>query len=1050
MRLNCVCAEADPCNCRAIGVSALPESYAALTFDCLFGDGRLAQSKGFPVGTRLKKVAKLMAKNPAARAGKTFFKQTSALAGLAALAVAMPNVAQAQDVEEDEEVIVVTGTRIQQPDFVFANPVASADAETIQRSGVTNLTDFVQDMPALLNSFDSEESADTANPGTQGLNLLDLRGLGTSRTLVLVDGRRHVAGNEGSSAVDVNTIPVDLIQRVDVLTGGASAIYGADGVTGVVNFIMRDDYEGVSGRAQYGWSEQGGGENTFVSILAGRNFADGRGNVTLAFETSLTEAVNRDDRDYVRLGNRESLMEDPFGGPFTRNFFRDVRYIDTSPGGSVAVDWDGIYLGGPDTTGSVDGNGSLSGMDYLGDGSLWEEGVQSPSGFMIGGSGSRLDEFNDQLLPGLDRYTLNLRSHYDLGRHRVFGEAKWSRTETMFIAQPTYDFGLFMPIDNPFIPANIVADAMQPGNLGDDLGGVFMFRDNIDLGATTQAVDRDTYRTVIGLEGPVTNTIDYEVSMVWGRTETTNTYHTRNEERWAAAVDVVDNGSGPECRTASGLTFAAGECVPANIWGLGNLSQDAIDFVMTDLVHDIAISQFVLSAYVSGDSSEWFSLPAGPIGFAVGTEYREEESEYDHSDYAQSFPDDTFWNGNGVDSRGRYDVAEIFGEVEVPLLRDMPYAEDLTFDAAYRFSHYSSIGDAETWKYGLRYRPTEWLMFRGTQAQAVRAPNITELFQPAAETSDLIDDPCDQTNVNAGSIYRYDNCLAALTALGLADPDPNNFSNTASSSIPGLFTGNEDLDPETADTITYGFVVEPRFLPGLQIAVDYWEIELQDAIQFFSGQTIVDYCYDLPQPNQYCDLMERTPTAIVADSIPAGGVSFFTTTSVNVASFQTSGIDLAVRYRLNPEDWGIEQNIGRFQFALNATNLRDYTFQESPLSPPDEQVGEPNLPEWQAMFDVTWMMGNFTLNYGYSWFSETERFSPEQIANDPLIVDPAYFNYSERSVHDLYASYDIDDRYQIYGGVNNFTDQQPDRGAAAYPVGNLGRFFFVGARAKLN
>jgi outer membrane receptor protein involved in Fe transport len=994
---------------------------------------------------------------------KTFLSSTAIFAGVAAMMA--PGMAVAQDAVaevEEEEVIVVTGTRIARPDFEFANPIASADAETIVRSGVTNLTNFLTDMPALLNSFDSEESADTSGSGTQGLNLLDLRGLGTQRTLVLVDGRRHVSGDQFSGAVDINSIPVDLIQRVDVMTGGASAIYGADGVTGVVNFIMRDDFEGLTTRVQYGEAAEGGGQNSFLSVVGGRNFAEGRGNFTLGFETSLQDGVDRDQRDYTRLGRGESLLEVPGGGgAFTRDFFRDVRYIDTSPGGSVTVDFDGIYLGPDDTTGSVGGNGSLSGMDYLGDGSLWDEGEQSGSGFMVGGSGSLLDEFNDQLLPGLDRYTLNARAHYDIGVHRVFGEAKWSRTETFFVAQPTYDFGLFMPIDNAFMPANIQADALQPGNLGDVFGGVLMFRDNIDLGNTTQDVSRDTYRTVLGLSGPVTSNINYEVSMVWGRNETEIVYRARNNERWLAAVDVVDNGSGPECRSNDGVstpadwtaptffnTFNPGECVPANIWGVGNLSQEAIDWIMTDLTHTITNSQYVLNAFISGDTSDWFSLPAGPVGFALGAEYREEESEYDHDNVAESLPGETFWNGEGVDSRGRYDVAEVFGEIEVPILRDMALARDLTFDAAYRFSEYSSVGSTNTWKYGLRYRPTEWLMLRGTQARAVRAPNITELYQPATVTSELINDPCDQSAVNAGSAFRYANCLATFTALGLADPDPNNFVDTTSSSIDGLFVGNPDLDAETADTTTYGFVLEPSFLPGLSFSADYWEIELVDAIQFFDSQDIVDYCYDLPQPNQYCALVQRTPVPVVSTSSPAGGLIFFQRQAVNVAQFVTSGVDFAVRYRLDPANWGLD-NVGRFNVAFNATNLRDYTFIDA-LGTQDEQVDDPYLPEWQTVFDLTWMLGDLTLNYGWTWFSETERFNEDEIANDPLISDPAYFNYSERSTHDLFASYDISDRVQIYGGVNNFANQEPDRGVEAYPVSQLGRFFYLGARATFN
>ena len=268
---------------------------------------------------------------------RNILQYSTALVGMAAFAASLaPGAALAQDAVEDSDAIVVTGTRIAQPDFEFSNPVASVDAQTIQQSGATNLTDFMQDMPALLASFDTEAASDTGNGGgLQGLNLLDLRALGTARTLVLVDGRRHVAGQEGSAAVDVNTIPVDMVERVEILTGGASAVYGADGVTGVVNFIMRDDFEGFQVRAQHGWTEQGGGGDEFISALWGNNFANGRGNVMVGAEYSVTHALDFQERDIIAIGNAEAII----GGGIVRG----ARYLDTAPGGSFLDDCDGDY-----------------------------------------------------------------------------------------------------------------------------------------------------------------------------------------------------------------------------------------------------------------------------------------------------------------------------------------------------------------------------------------------------------------------------------------------------------------------------------------------------------------------------------------------------------------------------------------------------------------------------------------------------------------------------------------------------------------------------------
>jgi len=993
---------------------------------------------------------------------RTYWKSHSALFGVAAAAISAMAVSPTAAQEAGEDVIVVTGSRIVQPDYEFSNPVVSLSQETIQQAGATNITDFLIDLPSLVNSFDAEESADTEIGSSAGLNLLNLRNLGVDRTLVLVDGRRHVGSDPGSAAVDVNTIPLDLIERVEVLTGGASAIYGADGVSGVVNFVMKDDFEGLRVRGQTGWSEDGGGDNSFISLTAGTNFAEGRGNFTFAYELSNTTAVNSSDRDYARPGNREVLIENPADAaddPSVPDFIfaRDIRYFDTSPGGSVYTDFDF--------------GDSLSGVDFTGDGNAWVDGVQTGDFTMQGGSGSLLDQFVDQMLPGQDRQSANALFHYDLNRnHTFFAEAKWSQTKTQFQAQPTYDFFLFVPIDNPYIPTSIVNDALLPGNIGDAFGGVFVARDNFDLGFNTHDITRDTYRTVIGLEGTVTEGMDYQVSMVWGRAETQDIYRTRNNERWFAAIDAVDDGAGNiVCRSdfdgsipdgadpgSFGATFTpgAGQCVPVNIFG-PNVSDAARDWIMTDLKTESAISQFVLQAYLTGDSARLFELPAGPIGYAVGMEYREEESEYRTSDLEALAADlgyDITWASEGTDSGGRFDVFELFGEVEVPVLKDLPFIQEFTIDAAYRYSDYSSIGDANTWKFGATWRLNDMLMFRSTTARAVRAPNITELYLPNSQTFAELNDPCDDNQVNLGTGFRYANCVAALTALNAINPavptDPLLFNNTTSTSIPGRTGGNADLDAETSDTFTYGFVFSPGFIEGLTVSLDYYDIELKEAIQTFDAQTIVDYCYDLPQPNQYCDFVQRTAAGDPSLSVPAGGINGFSTQYVNVAQYIAAGYDLSVRYALDPANFGLRRYIGEFQLQLNATKLDELTFIESPLAEIDNDVGDVDTPKWQAVLDITWTYRDFTFNYGLSWFDDTRRVSDNTLAAEPDYLPAGYETYKPREVHDIYAAYDFNEQFRLYGGVNNVGDEQPERGNLSYPVGPLGRFFYVGASAS--
>ncbi len=965
-------------------------------------------------------------------------------AAMASSALAAPALAQ----EGNEEEIVITGTRIPRPDYEFSNPVVSVGADAIEYSGATNLTDFVSDVPALVGSFDSEKSADTSIGGLTGINLLNLRNLGEERTLTLVNGRRHVASQSGTQAVDVNTIPIGLIDRVEVLTGGASAVYGADGVTGVVNFILKDDYEGLEGRFQIGGAEQGGGGNTFASIIGGRNFAQGRGNIAFSFEYSGDSPVLRDQRDFTRLGNRRIFVnnpDDPLDDPNLPDLvpLNNIRYIDTAPGGGVITD--------------LDFGDSLSGEDFQGDGSPWVDGVDTGNFTMQGGSGSPLDLFTDELLPALDRWTFNLMGHYDLNANwRIEAEAKWAHIESTFEAQPTFDFGLFVPMDNAYMPASIRDDASLPGNIADAIGGVLVFRDNLDLGDTYHDVTRDTYRTVLALNGKIAEGLNFDLSYVWGQTDTDDRYRNRNNERFFAAIDAVDDGSGNiVCRSSIsgpgyipdnadpasfGSTFTPGPgdgCVPANIFG-PNISQAARDWISVDTLRTNTIRQQVVTAYFSGDSHALFQLPGGPIGYALGGEWRREESE-DFADPLEklgaSLGSDIVWAGQNLDTLGSFEVREAFAELNVPIVRDLPLFKEFSVDLAYRLSDYSTSGQTETWRYGGLWRVSDAFLLRATHARAVRAPNIFELFTPPLQTFELITDPCDGDEVDFGTSQRLANCT---TELGF---DPHTFDNTTSDAVEGVLSGNKDLQPEEADTITWGFVLQPPFIRGLTFSVDYYDISLEQAIQRYDAQTIVDKCYDLPQPNDFCGLLSRDPTTHFVDG--------FVQRYLNVSSYTTSGYDFTIRYDFSPEDWGWG-DWGDFAVQLIGNKLDDLTFVEVPGAEPDSDVSDPDAPEWQAVLDVTWRRGNWLVNYGYSWYDKTRRFEDREFVVEPDRASPQYHFYEDRSVHDIYVRHDWGDRFSVYGGINNITNQEPEPDDYNVPVSPLGRFFFVGARARFH
>ena len=998
-------------------------------------------------------------------------------------ALAQDQVAAADD-EATVEEVVVTGTRLRLPDYTLPNPVISTSAAQLEASGENNLTDFLQDLPALVSSVDDVFGADQATPSLVGLNLLNLRNLGTDRTLVLVNGRRHVSGDPGTAAVDINSIPTDLVERVDVQTGGSSAIYGADAVSGVVNFILKDDFEGLSTRTQVGAPEHGGGLTTFGSVLWGDNFADGRGNITVLGEYYNRDDVKFYDRDFTRPGRRQILVGNPAevdqsSGPpgdiiddptVPDNILtRGATYIDTSPEGSIITRNDFLFR-------------------YLGDGRPFVQPTQTGSFIGIGGSGSLLDLYNDDLLPGVERYAVNMLGHFDVSdRMTVFAELKYVHSNSDFVGQPSYDYGLYVPIDSPLLPASAVADFNAAAATGDDIAtelglppGVLIARDNFDLGSIAWDLARETTRGVVGLRGNITDNISYETSLNYGfSSQTQRGSNVRINERFFAATDIVtDPATGAlTCRSnldptavpfgdvfaqfpfdpaTFGTTFTPGAnsgCVPANIYGVGNLSQEAIDWINTNVVERSRISQLVWNGFISGTTENYFKIPTGgPVGFVFGAEYRREKSRY-NPDPIELLSEQLQYPltiaGRAATTIGEFSVAEAFTEVSLPLLTDKPFAKDLTMLGAYRFSDYSTAGETDTWNVGLRWAPNDSLMFRGTRARAVRAPNIVDLFQGRSQTFATFADPCDQANLGLGEnpALRRQNCDIDLALAGYA---PGTYQDTSSEALGGFIGGNPQLLSEDADTITYGVVFTPTVIPGFSMSLDYYEIKIVDAIQSFSAATIVRNCYDLPRPNDFCGLITRQGPG---DPAP-GRLSGFEQIPGNLATYKTSGYDISLRYRLDPRRYGVERDVGIFTLAVVGNALEDLVFTESSGAPPNEDDGERRetneaAPEYQATVDLTWERGPWMVNYGFNWFSPTRRFSATQQRNEPDYVEPQYFKYKARHEHDLQVAYRFaEDKYEVYGGVNNFTDQEPEPDDYIYPVSPLGRYYYVGLKTR--
>jgi outer membrane receptor protein involved in Fe transport len=952
--------------------------------------------------------------------------------------------------------IVVTGSRIARPEFAFPNPIQAFTSENLEQSGETNLTEFLVDSPALLGSSTSADNAgsNTTSALSVGGNFLDLRNLGIDRTLVLVNGRRHVGGFPGTAAVDINTIPLELIDRVDVLTGGTSAIYGADGVSGVVNFVMKRDFEGLRIRGQAGISQRGDAGARYFGITAGQNFADGRFNLTGSYEFGQDDRFSQLNRlNYGRTGptfrfvaNEDPSADDP--NVPDQAPLRDLRWADTSPGGAFDLDYDFV-------------------PDFTGEGKVYDLGTYVPNTFFtIGGDSTRQDIYFGDTLPQNERHIFNGLATFEVSPAlRLFAEGKYVRSTAGTFQQPIYDLYVQLYGDNAFLNQRfgdaVVGDALLTG------------RDSFDFGIREFKAKRDTLRSVVGADGRLGDNLRYELSYTFGQVKAEGiSPGQRLADRYYAAIDAVVNPANGQitCRInlpgqtviqnfgfvssqqygtlnpATGnyegpaITFRPGECIPLNIVGENAFSQEALDWVLETDRERARIRHNIVSGSLSGNTESLFSLPGGPIAYALGAEYRKESSRFTPSDLIQR---DAFLDlSQASPERGSFDVREVFAELDIPLLRRTLLADTLSVGGAIRYSDYSTIGSTTTWSVNGVYAPVRDITVRGTVSQAVRAPNLSELFGAPSGTAEFIPDPCGIDRITDGTSFRPANCRAALAALNINpatfDPNGDPISPTGSA-IQGRTSGNRGLQEETARTWTVGTVIRPRFLSGLQIAADWYDIRIRNAINTPAAFEVAELCYDQPTlDNVYCANLSREATT--------GYFSDFLVQPANVASFDTEGLDLAVNYRVRPG-----AGLGSFNFRVAGNYLHKLQFIPTPGAEIDDdrREFEANAPKYSATGDVTWTLGNLTLNYGVNWFDKTLRFTNERTEDDPDIVAPEYIFIKERWEHELQASFDVDQRFNIYAGVNNLFDTKPDVGLPNYPVSSIGRFFYLGVKAKV-
>jgi iron complex outermembrane recepter protein len=965
-------------------------------------------------------------------------------------AMAVAQTSPASPDAETESVIVVTGSRIARPELDVASPVVAITADAIEKTGFINTTDVLLRNPALSTSTGGSLSGGAdALFGETGANLLELRNLGVDRTLVLVNGKRHVAGIPNSAAVDINSIPQDLIDRVDVLTGGASAIYGADGVSGVVNFVLKRNFQGISARGQLGISSRGDAGTQLGSIVAGTNFAQDRGNIALAYEYSNADRLSSFDRDFsgdplrnfAIFPDRAEFVNDRPGVP-DRIRYNNLSWADSAPDGAVDLDGDGI----PDFTGS--------GLPY-------DRGNPIPGsgGRAQGGSNTPTAGYFGDLTPKNERHVVNLLASFAFSpAFRVYADGKYVKTRAFSVGQPSFDFFTALAPDNAYLNDRFGVAASANGAL--------LSRDNFDLGSRGERISRETLRGVIGAEGQITENARYDLSYVYGRTNSVNT-QTSNliGDRYFAALDAVRNANGQiVCRSTitpgnidptnydrPASTFTPGAnspCRPLNLLGNRVASREALAFVLADNTNRDRVTQQVASGYISGNFNSLFRLPGGPLGFALGAEYRKETS--------RSAPDPLIVSGSLRDfaatapSGGSFDVKEAFAEINAPLLADRPFFELLSLSAAIRVSDYSTVGKTTTWKFDGIWSPVKDIRFRGSYSQAVRAPNIGELFQPRSGTFLFVTDPCDFRRVNDGTSTRRANCTALLTGLGLSAAQIAAFSpstdaqNTTSRS--GVTSGNRNLREETATTWTAGVVLQPSFIPRLVVTFDWYNIRIKGAVNTPTATELAELCVDQPTINNvFCQNVFRAQGTgfVLGDSNDPQRRIGFSVQPQNVAAFRTSGADFTVRYAIPTA------RIGKFDFSLVGGYLDKISFVPSLGAAARDDTLRRQNPRWRGSLSADWTLDGFSLGYAFTYFSKTRRFTAEQLAANPDIAAPEFLFYKELAQHDFRASYKVGDRFQLFAGVNNAFDQLPDFDQLSYPGSGVGRFIYAGAKISI-
>ena len=971
---------------------------------------------------------------------------TTLLSGLTYGATVAPAMAQAA--AEDE--IIVTGSRLNvNPNLTAASPVLTVSDEEIAIRGTINIEDLTNNLPQVF----AGQASEVAN-GASGTATLNLRGLGSVRTLTLIDGKRLPYGSSGTSSVNLDLVPTNLVERVEILTGGASAVYGSDAVGGVANFILKDDFEGFEVDVQYGQAQNSNGLGEFDSVFAdfggtptgsswdgnelnvsatlGLNSADGKGNIVLFGAYQNREAITQDDRSFSQC----SLQSDENGyGCFGSANFR----LFAGPGGLGFQAEDGTIV---PFTGGSEQRYNFGPLNYF----------QRPA----------------------ERFQMYAKGHYEIAEdHEVFVSASFTDniSDAQIAETASFGFGAYsINCDNPFIqntPGISLTDlygcSAEDIAAGNDVSGITASHRNVEGGPRNSRLENSAFRLTGGLRGTVMENWDYELFAQFSETSdqstSTNDFIIANLQDAFFAVD--DGNGNVVCRSGNP------GCVPYNIFqrsaGGGTLvSQESTDFIQGVGIVNGNTEQVVVGGNIQTDLGNYgISSPMAEegVGLLVGFEYREDSLE-SRPDEISQVPGGGFTGVGGatLPVSGNVDLAEFYAELQIPVVTDAPFAKEFILSGQYRYSDYETDGNGvsnsfSTSAYGVQaaWAPVDDLKLRAQFQRAVRAPNVIELF--TGQDSGL-------PNLNLGPNGNFDPCagpnpsatLAQCMNTGVTAAQFGTILDVISGQTQSITGGNPNLTPEESDTITLGAVFTPSAdaLSGLTASIDYFDITVSDFITAGIGvQTTLDQCIATGD-DAFCDLITRDPSGSLNAGVPGVG---FLATNLNIAEVETSGFDLQVGYRF-------DLNGGQFgdmaiQYAATILDKFDFTpfpggtvvecagkFGNDCVQPVNSSYRHRALVTWNTPFE------GVSLNTTWRHFGGVDNISETPAPLDERLDAVNYF--------DLAGVWALNEKLTFRAGVNNlFLDQPPVSVSAGPALGNgntyptiydTGRFVFMGAR----